>query len=35
VPVLAYHPVPKAVGSPTNDSPDLVAPDGRMSDELA
>lgn len=23
-PMLAYHPVPKAVGSPNNNSPDLV-----------
>jgi putative SOS response-associated peptidase YedK len=25
-PMLAYHPVPKAVGSPKNDSPQLVDP---------
>jgi putative SOS response-associated peptidase YedK len=27
-PRLAYHPVPKAVGSPKNDSPELVRPAG-------
>jgi putative SOS response-associated peptidase YedK len=27
-PRLTYYPVPKAVGSPKNDSPDLVAPIG-------
>lgn len=25
-PQLVYHPVPKAVGSPKNDAPDLVRP---------
>jgi putative SOS response-associated peptidase YedK len=31
-PKLIYHPVPKAVGSPENDSPNLVEPVG-ISDE--
>jgi hypothetical protein len=30
--MLAYHAVPKAVGSPKNDTPELVQPEGAANE---